>query len=257
MKEKKQHESYKILLYVLCLVVGIILVASCGKDSIEDSIVTEEQPRPEGKFISISLEAATPASLKIHYEPTEDVAYYKCGKGDHPSNLKNYSARTVKYDRLDPETEYTFTAYAFDSTDHVIEQVSTKFKTTEIPYYNYMRRDDLFYPISYADMRIESLANGHKKKCLRFVGQTEGCWFQVAYISAAYESVSKMWDEGTYNFDANSTGPRYYAEYNLDQNSIHYVEDGKMVIKRGGSIFNITVTDDYGVKLVQFAGSIQ
>ena len=259
--------------------VGIVLVSfllfACGKDNLNEMLSQEvttshinggsSTGNPTGNVnssenephIVITLVESAAGYLKVKFDPVGEMAYYKCGKGTQYGSSKLHDSRTYSYGSLNPNREYTFSATAYDSLDHVIKKTSVSFKTQQAPYTDYMRQYDEFYPIAYADMRVESLANNHKKKCLRFVGTQSGYWFQVAYISAAYETVDKMWDEGTYHFSGSTSGPRYYAEYNFGSNNVSYIGEGTMTIQRGGSIYNITVKDENSVVVVQFAGTLQ
>ncbi|MBQ2511560.1 MAG: hypothetical protein II531_05320 [Bacteroidales bacterium] len=237
----------------------LILFTGCEKDSLNDDTSNTSGNDPESNLphVRITLSDSGPGFLQVKFEPVGEMAYFKCGKGRYPSSLKHTTPCNYRYGSLNPNREYNFSGISYDSAGRVIEETYVKFKTQQTPYADYMRDGDNFYPIAYADMRIETLANYHKKKCLRFVGTETGCWFQVAYISRAYEAVTKMWDEGTYYFSDNSNVPRYYAEYNMGTNSVKYIDDGKLVIQRSGDIFNIKVTDGENVVVVQFAGQLQ
>lgn len=239
-------------LWFIRILVVIVLIAVTAGCTEKDNSHSQEG------LVSMILEESSAGYLKIRFEPAPEVAYYCYGQknGSVTSNGQR-GTKTKKFGYLNPNTEYYFTVIAYDSNNVELSKSVKSFRTTEAPYDNYYREYDNFYKIISADMYKEKLANEHYKKNLRFNGTGEGYWFQVSWVGHAYESVDKVWNAGTYQLGEGGGEHVYWADYNTGKSYISTFGGGTMKITKSGSTMNVVITDNSGVKYLQFAGSAQ
>ena len=244
----KQFHLYFNYLFVVVLIFTI--VGCTEKDN-----GTFPENNEQESLVSMTLEEASAGYLKIHFEPSPEVNYYRYGqKNGSVTSIKQKGSKTKKFGYLNPNTEYCFTVIAYDSNNNELSTCVKRFRTIEPPYDNYYREYDNFYKITSVDMYKEKIANEHYKKNLRFNGTGEGYWFQVSWVGYAYEQVDKEWDAGTYQLEEGGDEHMYWADYNTGSSQIRTFGGGTMKITKNGNTMNVSITDNSGINYLQFYG---
>ena len=257
----------KHTIYVTLLMSLFLTIASCGKDASIAQLISDAEdnptsgdnpspaPTPSLEYVKMSVASQTAGSLYIMFEPISEVSYYRCGRTNSWSNNRKCNGvQTIGYGYMNPNTEYSFTAIAYNENDTELGRNTQTFRTAQAPYDNYMRScgGTSFNPVYNVQMRKETLANGHTKKILQFNGQS-GYWFQVYKVYGPYESTNKNWEDGTYNIS--SSDCQIYYNFGTNNVSI-YDGNGKVKISHSGNIYTFFVVGDDDCIMVQFAGTI-
>lgn len=234
--------------------------SSSGRGGSEDPTNPEnpddpDEPNLPEPTVVMTADQVNPGNIKVNYKPEDGVVYYKCGQGNSIGNTKYYTEKTINYNRLNPNTHYSFTAIAYDSLDREMSRATEIYKTLTAPYDSYLRPSSSFYPLYNASMYVENGANGYKQKILRFNGN-DGVWFRIAYNCAYGETPSSYWDEGTYHISSQSSTHNYWAYYNTGTSSISNYGGGTLTIKWGGNIMNAEIKDDDGMVVLKFVGTV-
>lgn len=244
----------------IATIITMCLLGCSEKDTSDLPSGSNSTDTPGGNqtYLTLSLEEQSAGYLSVLCEPKEGVAYYKIGKGSLGS--QKYTARKVfKYNGLNPLTEYTFCAEAYDSTDAKLgKTITQKYSTTAAPYSNYFRPMSAFYPLYSAEMRKDNLSNGYSQKVFHFQGDY-GYWMQIRWTSYAYETIDSYFAPGTYQIGAGGDGNGhhcYVVLYNAGSSNINYIYEGTIEIKQSGNVMHVTITDSYGMKCLDYAGTI-
>lgn len=246
--------------------VAISILMSCTKDPStpqryigngNDSTGNTGSGTTTENYVNITLVSKGAGNIKVNFKPTTEVSYYKCGLANKVGSMSYTEEKEINFNYLNPLTDYTFKAIAYDAADNLLGDQTATFRTDQAPYANYMRPTSNFFELSYATMRKESIANGYSQKILQFYGAQEGYWLQVYWTSYAYETIDRYWEDGTYTIEEAGQGHHiYYARYNAGNDYISDFYGGTMVIQHSGSVYNITLKDNSGMIVVKFAGTV-
>ena len=243
-----------------------IIAKSEDNTTIYDECTFTIKSKYNGPTVKISLNNSSPESLSIQYEIDDNTAYFQCEQGEiiPESSTKHTTTKTISYRNLEPNSLYKFSAIAYDSIGRSGGIVTAEFKTSIIPYVNYVCIDGTYLELYTVEMSADhdytGTGTGTNQKKLIFHGpkiNSSVTQVRFYYSVPEWEGINKYWHDGTYYIDEDGGGYYSYGVMLLYKGNVYY-GDATLNISSNGSVktFKFEI-DGYREVKGYFIGTIQ